>query len=125
MHRLARSTSSSRAATLAAPGATSVLRSVHVLIADANPRSLAVRAEQLTAVGARLSIARTSFETIVKASCHLPDLILLDGSLAIDATVTSQLLTTCPATAHIPIVRLTPGKRLPQRLLDSALRSTS
>ena len=29
------------------------------------------------------------------------------------AQETSELLSTCPATAHIPIVRLTPGRRLP------------
>ena len=94
----------------------------HVLIADANARTLAARAEQLLAAGLRVSMAHTSFEAIVKASCHVPDFILLDGSLAdLDAAVTGQLLTTCPMTAHIPIFKLTPGRRVPQRVLAAAL----
>jgi CheY-like chemotaxis protein len=95
----------------------------HVLIADANARTLAARAEQLLAAGLRVSLAHTSFEAIVKASCHVPDFILLDGSLAdLDAAATGQLLTTCPMTAHIPIFKLTPGRRVPQRVVTAALR---
>jgi CheY-like chemotaxis protein len=98
----------------------------HVLIADANARTLAKRAEQLLAAGLRVSLAHTSFEAIVKASCHVPDFILLDGSLGdLDAAVTGQLLTTCPMTAHIPIFKLTPGRRVPQRVLAAALRHPS
>jgi ActR/RegA family two-component response regulator len=89
-----------------------------VLIADADPQSLLRRARQLTGRGYRVSVARTSFETIVKASCILPDLILVDGSLGDSgAQETSDLLSTCPATAHIPIMRLSPGRRLPARLV--------
>jgi CheY-like chemotaxis protein len=87
-----------------------------VLIADANPQSRLRRARQLTGRGFRVAVARTSFEAIVKASCHLPDLILVDGSLGEAAQNTSDLLSRCPATAHIPIVRLTPGGRLPSRV---------
>ena len=77
-----------------------------VLIADANPRSRERRAQQLELRGFRVSVARTAFEAIVKASCHLPDLILVDGSLgATGAKETMELLASCPATAHIPIVR--------------------
>jgi CheY-like chemotaxis protein len=95
----------------------------HVLIADANARTLAARAEQLLAAGLRVSLAHTSFEAIVKASCYVPDLILLDRSLAdLNAAETGALLTTCPVTAHIPIVQLTPGRRVPQRVLAAALR---
>ncbi|HMC77786.1 MAG TPA: hypothetical protein VKH34_11660 [Vicinamibacterales bacterium] len=66
-------------------------------------------------------MARTAFEAIVKASCHLPDLIFVDASLGdTGAQETSDLLSTCPATAHIPIVRLTPGARLPRRVLAAA-----
>jgi CheY-like chemotaxis protein len=94
-----------------------------VLIADANARTLAARAEQLLAAGLRVSKAHSSFEAIVKATCHLPDLILLDGSLGgLDATETGRLLTTCPVTAHIPIFKLTPGRRVPRRVLAAALR---
>jgi CheY-like chemotaxis protein len=94
----------------------------HVLIADTNARTLAARAEQLLAAGLKVSQARTSFEAIVKASCHVPDFILLDGSLR-ELTVadTLQLLTTCPVTAHIPIFQLSPGRRVPRRVLAATL----
>lgn len=97
-------------------------QATHVLIADTNARTLAARAEQLLAAGLRVSRARTSFEAIVKASCHVPDFILLDGSLReLNAADTLQLLTTCPVTAHIPIFRLAPGRRVPRRVLEKAL----
>jgi len=94
----------------------------HVLIADTNARTLATRAEQLLAAGLKVSQARTSFEAIVKASCHVPDFILLDGSLR-ELTVadTLRLLTTCPVTAHIPIFQLSPGRRVPRRVLAATL----
>jgi CheY-like chemotaxis protein len=98
----------------------------HVLIADADANSRALREAQLSAVGFRVSVARTPFETIVKASCQVPDLILLDESVAdgeIDTAEISRLLTTCPVTAHIPVLRLTSRRRLPQRLLADLRRS--
>lgn len=65
-----------------------------------------------------MSVARTGFEAIVKASCQVPDLILLDDSLLdIDSVETGRLLTTCPVTAHIPVVRLLPGRKVPQRAM--------
>lgn len=91
-----------------------------VLIADLNAASCARRAEQLRGRGFRVAVARTAFEAIVKASCHLPNLILVDSSLGADADETTELLTTCPATAHIPIVRLTAGRRLPARVFAVA-----
>jgi CheY-like chemotaxis protein len=94
-----------------------------VLIADADSRSRERRAQQLELRGFRVTVARTPFEAIVKASCHLPDLILLDGSLGAEgAEETTELLSTCPATAHIPIVRLTPGRKLPNRVLEAGAR---
>lgn len=115
--------SASGASLLQAPEAMPAKPS-HVLIADANARTLAARAEQLMAAGLRVSMAHTTFETIVKASCHVPDLILLDGRLAdLDAALTPELLTTCPVTSHIPIVRLAPGRRVPRKVLSAALRS--
>jgi CheY-like chemotaxis protein len=94
-----------------------------VLIADTNARTLEARALQLLAAGLKVSQARTSFEAIVKASCHVPDFILLDGSLVdLNAAETFQLLTTCPVTAHIPIFRLAPGRRVPRRVLAATLR---
>jgi CheY-like chemotaxis protein len=88
-----------------------------VLIADSDADSRARRAEQLRDRGFRVVLARTPFETIVKASCQLPDLILIDSSLTRDGVKeTTELLSTCPATAHIPIVRLSAGRRLPPRV---------
>ena len=93
-----------------------------VLIADADPQSRLRRSRQLADRGFRVTVARTAFEAIVKASCYVPDLILVDGSLGdADAQETSELLSKCPATAHIPIVRLTPGRRLPTRIFAAAL----
>jgi CheY-like chemotaxis protein len=85
-----------------------------VLIADANRASRTRRARQLEQRGYRVCVSRTPFETIVKASCQLPDVILVDASLGEgDIESTTTLLSTCPATAHIPVVRLAPGRRLP------------
>lgn len=92
-----------------------------VLIADADAASRTRRARQLEGRGFRVAVARTGFETIVKASCHVPDLILVDASLGeAGAQETTELLSTCPATAHIPIVRLSPGRRLPSRISAAA-----
>jgi DNA-binding response OmpR family regulator len=91
---------------------------VHVLIGDADDVSRCVRESQLRSAGCRVSLARTGFEAIVKASCHLPDVILLDDSLGdIDAAETSRLIATCPVTSHIPVVRLAPRRPLPRRVL--------
>ncbi len=88
-----------------------------VLVADPDSASRVRRASQLADRGFRVALARTPFETIVKASCHLPDLILVDSSLGQDAAdETTELLATCPATAHIPIIRLAAGRRLPPRV---------
>jgi CheY-like chemotaxis protein len=88
-----------------------------VLIAAASPASRTRRTRQLEDRGFRVALARTSFETIVKASCHVPDLILIDASLGeADVHETTKLLSSCPATAHIPIVRVSPGRRLPSRV---------
>ncbi len=99
--------------------------SPHVLIAAGDTRTREAREHQLRTAGFRVSVARTGFEAIVKASCQVPDLILLDDSLSdIEATETGRLLTTCPVTSHIPVVRLLHGRGLPQRML-SRLRRTA
>ena len=86
-----------------------------VLVADANPLSRVRRSRQLETRGFRVSV--------VKASCQMPDFILMDESLGTeDVEDTTTLLTTCPSTAHIPIVRLGPGRRLPVRMLSSVVR---
>jgi CheY-like chemotaxis protein len=92
-----------------------------VLIADSDPMSRARRSDQLRERGFRVVVARTPFEAIVKASCQLPDLILIDSSLTRDGvTEATELLSTCPATAHIPIVQLSAGRRLPPRVFAFA-----
>jgi CheY-like chemotaxis protein len=94
-----------------------------VLVADANQASRLRRARQLEARGFYVAFARTGFEAIVKASCHLPDFIVVDESLGDDAvSETTELLATCPSTSHIPVVRLGPGRRLPTRMLSSVVR---
>ena len=94
-----------------------------VLIADASPASRTRRSQQLETRGFRVSVARTGFEAIVKACCNLPDFILMDESLGEDDVAeTMTLLATCPATSHIPIARLGPGRRLPVRMLSSVVR---
>ncbi len=93
------------------------LGSGHVLIADPNDDSRERRQSQLRAAGFRVSLARTGFEAIVKASCQMPDWILIDASLTgLEAAETGQLITTCPVTAHIPVIQLSTGQRLPQRI---------
>ena len=96
----------------------------HVLIADGDDRTRVAREHQLRMAGFRVSVARTGFEAIVKASCQVPDYILLDDSLTdIEATETGRLLTTCPVTSHIPVVRLLHGRGLPQRMLSRLRRA--
>jgi CheY-like chemotaxis protein len=103
------------------PSAAAAIALPLVLVADANPASRVRRARQLKDRGFRVAVARTPFEAIVKASCHLPDLILVDTSLGdVGAEEATELLSTCPATAHIPIVRMTPGRRLTTRVLAAA-----
>jgi CheY-like chemotaxis protein len=90
-----------------------------VLVAATDDGAREARGRQLHASGLRVLFARTGFEAIVKASCHLPSLILLDASLGqpeIDEI--SRLLATCPVTAHIPIVRLTARRNMPRRMLQ-------
>jgi CheY-like chemotaxis protein len=103
------------------PSRTDAIALPLVLVADADPESRARRLRQLEARGFRVALARTAFEAIVKACCHLPDLILVDASLENGAAEARDLLSTCPATAHIPIVSLRGGRRLPRRL--TALRA--
>ncbi len=101
------------------------VRPPHILIADGNPTSREIREAQLRSAGFRVSVARTGFEAIVKASCETPDVILLDESLSdLLAAETGRLLTTCPVTSHIPVVCLTRGRRLPHRML-TRLRKTA
>lgn len=92
-----------------------------VLVADADGDSRDRRGRQLERRGFRVSLAKTAFEAIVKASCHVPDAIVLDDSLAdIGVEDLLHLLSTCPATAHIPILRVKSGRPLPRTIRAAA-----
>ena len=91
------------------------------LVADADATSRSRRTRHLEGRGFRVTVARTVFEAIVKAACHVPDLILVGASLGeAGAQETTELLSTCPATAHIPIVQLSRGRRIPSRICAAA-----
>jgi CheY-like chemotaxis protein len=94
-----------------------------VLIADGDQTSRESLVAELRAAGFHVSVARTGFEAIVKASCNLPDLILLDANLPdIGAIETARMITTCPVTSHIPIVRVKTGRGLPKRFINRLSR---
>ena len=96
----------------------------HVLLADGDAASRQRRETQLRAAGCAVSVARTGFEAIVKASCQVPDLILIDETLPdLDAAETGRLIMKCPVTAHIPIVALEHEARLPHDLLTHLRRT--
>ena len=79
----------------------------HVLVADGNTDSRERREAELRDTGVRVSVARTGFEAIVKATCHVPDLIVLHDTLPdLDAAETRRMIATCPVTAHIPVVTI-------------------
>ena len=97
----------------------------HVLIADADAESRHEREQHLLAAGARVLTARTGFEAIVKASCQLPDLIVLDESLGdTEVAETARLLTICPVTAQTPVLCLRARRRVPLRVLAGLKRQT-
>jgi CheY-like chemotaxis protein len=104
------------------PSAAAAIAHPLVLIADADPLSRMRRRQQLEDRGFRVTVASTGFEAIVKASCHLPDLILIDVSLSDGVSETAELLSSSPATQHIPIVRLRSGRPVPSRIVAVARR---
>jgi CheY-like chemotaxis protein len=95
----------------------------HILIADPNEQSRDRRRSKLRDSGYDVTVARTGFEAIVKASCHVPDLVLLDEALGeVEVAETARLLATCPVTAHIPVVKVSAGRRLLQSVLTHLRR---
>jgi CheY-like chemotaxis protein len=91
-----------------------------VLLASADAEASSTRARELGERGVRVHVARTGFEAIVKATCHLPRVVLLDDSLGAEAVAeTTRLLAGCPMTAHIPVMRVTPRRGVPARLLQT------
>jgi DNA-binding response OmpR family regulator len=110
---------------MSTPRVTGGTHTPHVLIADADESSRQEREQQLSAAGARVLTARTGFEAIVKASCHLPDLIVLDESLGdVEVAETARLLTICPMTAQTPVLCLRTRRRVPLRVLAGLRRQT-
>ena len=107
------------------PGVASAGHTPHVLVADADPASRQEREQHLLAAGARVITARTGFEAIVKASCQMPDLIVLDESLGdVEVAETARLLTICPVTAQTPLLCLRTRRRVPLRVLSGLRRRT-
>jgi len=102
-----------------APGA----HTPYVLVADADPASRHEREQHLRARGVVVLTARTGFEAIVKASCHMPDLIVLDESLGeVEVAETARLLTICPVTAQTPVLCLPTRRRVPGKVLGGLRR---
>jgi CheY-like chemotaxis protein len=96
-----------------------------VLVADADQVSRQHREQQLRGAGARVVTARTGFEAIVKASCQMPDLIVLDQSLGeVEVAETARLLTVCPVTAQTPVLCLRTHRRVPLRVVAGLRRQT-
>ena len=97
----------------------------HVLVADADPTSRQEREQHLRTAGAYVLTARTGFEAIVKASCQMPDLIVLDQSLGdVEVAETARMLTICPVTAQTPVLCLRTHRRVPLRVLAGLRRRT-
>lgn len=79
-----------------------------VLVVANDERILQAYARCLTEAGLHVSMARTGFEAIVKASCQLPDAIVMQEGLLAGEGVSSdaarELIGVCPATSHIPVI---------------------
>jgi hypothetical protein len=81
---------------------------VSVLLVAADEQVLRSCARRLAEAGLHVTVARTGFEAIVKATCQLPDVIVMqDGLVAgegVDSHAARELIGFCPATCHIPVV---------------------
>lgn len=95
-----------------------------VLLVAGDERILAAYARCLSDAGLQVSVARTGFEAIVKASCLLPDAILMhEGLLAgegVDSQAARELIGVCPATAHIPVIPYSAGAPTHPEAVESA-----
>jgi CheY-like chemotaxis protein len=94
------------------PGVLRARAPMVLLVGDEEP-AVAACAERLQSASIRVTTARTGFEAIVKACWHMPDVIAMQDGLSaaegVDGLTAAQMLRTCPATAHIPIVAGTLG----------------
>ena len=76
----------------------------HILLADGNLTRREQYRVELIAAGFRVSVAATGFETVVKASYHLPDAVVIGDWLeGLDGSESARLIAMCPATAQIPV----------------------
>lgn len=95
----------------------------YVLVAGVDGATRDEREAHLRAAGVRVLTARTGFEAIVKASCFMPDLIVLDASLGEKEIIeTMRLLMICPVTAQTPVLCLRERRRVPARVLSGLRR---
>lgn len=118
-------TTSGTSVGLSTPRLSGAVHTPHVLVADADTVSRQHREQHLRAAGVRVLTARTGFEAIVKASCQMPDLIVLDESLGdVEVAETARLLTICPVTAQTPVLCLRTHRRVPLRVLAGLRRQT-
>lgn len=89
----------------------------HILIVDDSPDELRLLVERLRGSGYRLSIAFDGAQGYDRAVAGEPDLILLDVNMPrMDGFAMCRRLKATPATAAIPVIFLSSGSNLDQRL---------
>lgn len=89
----------------------------HIMVIDDNVEELQVLLASLRHAGHRISLAFDALESYRRAGALQPDLILLDVHLgAASGFEVCRLLKADHATAHIPVIFLTAGATLEERL---------
>lgn len=92
-------------------------RAPRILIVDDSPPEIRLLIERLRGTGYELSIALDGEQGYHRAVAIQPDLILLDVSMPkMDGLATCRLLKATQATASIPIIFLSSGAEIGQRL---------
>lgn len=94
-----------------------VLSDVHILIVEDNPDELRLLVERLRSSGCRISVAFDGVQGYNRAVAGLPDIILLDVSMPrLDGYALCRKLKATPSTAAIPVIFLSAGNAVDQRL---------
>lgn len=89
----------------------------HILAVDDNPDQLRILVEMLRQNGYRISVAFDGAQGYARAQASLPDLILLDVRMPkMDGFAVARLLKADPKTEHIPLLILSSGTELEDRL---------
>lgn len=89
----------------------------HILAIDDNPDQLRILVEMLRQNGYRISVAFDGAQGYARAQASLPDLILLDVRMPkMNGFAVARLLKADPKTEHIPILILSSGTELEDRL---------